>query len=105
MILTRRCQRMRRVRGLLCELLLVGLVALGVGRDVSEASGQCNYSFGCSESCVDNGETSTETLASSQRYFPGSQSPMCGTQYTFAQTGCQGNSVTSNINCPGNCCQ
>jgi hypothetical protein len=94
----------KKARALTLELLLVGLIALSVGRDVSEAAGACNTQLDCHASCTQLGNGSRETLADGTHHTTGSGGPVCGTEYTFSSDDCTGSSNYTFVSCPGNCC-
>jgi hypothetical protein len=89
---------------LILELVLVGLIALSVGRDVSEAAGACNTQFDCHASCAQLGNGSRETLQDGTHHTTGSSGPVCGKEYTFGSDDCTGNANYTFVSCPGTCC-
>jgi hypothetical protein len=89
----------------LAELMLVTMLALALGRDVSQAAGQCNTKFDCSLDCVNQQlGGSEEKIETATRYTTGSSSGVCGTWYLYSQSACNGSSSSGTLQCAGNCC-
>jgi hypothetical protein len=104
--MSRKRPRKYFISGFLCELLLVGFLALVVGRDVSEAAGQCNTHYDCSQACLNHGspfQSSDYQEETSTQYSTGSSNPRCGTFFQYNGPNCDGTPLAYNSYCSG-CC-
>jgi hypothetical protein len=96
----------RRLSGAAIELLLVGTLALAVGKDVSEAQAKCNTAFGCAHPCVNVGVGSTKRNELQKRFTAGTRPAVCGEQLTWDNPNCPGDPDQEGaITCPSNCCK
>jgi hypothetical protein len=95
----------RAAKTMLAEILMLGLVAVALGRDVSQAAGSCSSQLDCHQSCT-NYEIgkSRQTIEAVQRFVTGTSQLPCGREYTYNQSDCQGTGSDAQVSCPNNCC-
>jgi hypothetical protein len=89
----------------LVEMLCIGILAVAVGKDVSEASTKCDTAYDCSSDCARTSETYIEVISVTNRFTTGTKTLKCGLIIASPNPDCRGASAVQDASCPGTCCK